>query len=263
MPDPCGGQWAATTINGNRDRGTGILNNELYVGRLVWNRLRYIKDPDTGKRRSRLYDTAAVISKDVPELRLIEDALWAAVLTRQGHLGQRHGLDGSQHGSEPFWSKQRPKHLFSGLMRCGVRGGRYSKIGARHFGCPTTNNKGPTACTDRQDHLESRVLDGLRERMMDPALCEQFACAFTAEWNRKQSKLSDETMARNAELTRIIAQLEKLVDAFCNGTLATSGRIDRSARGSERDGNPRGRARFGGGITCYAAEERTAREAPR
>ncbi len=26
-------------INGNRKRGTGILNNELYVGFLVWNRL--------------------------------------------------------------------------------------------------------------------------------------------------------------------------------------------------------------------------------
>ncbi len=37
-----------------RTRGTGILNNELYIGRLVWNRLRYVKDPATGKRVSRL-----------------------------------------------------------------------------------------------------------------------------------------------------------------------------------------------------------------
>ena len=36
--------WGASTINGNAKRGTGILNNELYVGRLVWNRLRYVKD---------------------------------------------------------------------------------------------------------------------------------------------------------------------------------------------------------------------------
>jgi hypothetical protein len=25
-------------VHGNRQRGTGILNNELYIGRLVWNR---------------------------------------------------------------------------------------------------------------------------------------------------------------------------------------------------------------------------------
>ena len=45
---PHGGTWGQSTINGNAARGTGILNNELYVGRLVWNRLRYVKDPGTG-----------------------------------------------------------------------------------------------------------------------------------------------------------------------------------------------------------------------
>jgi site-specific DNA recombinase len=30
-----------------------VLANELYIGRVVWNRLRYVKDPDTGKRVSR------------------------------------------------------------------------------------------------------------------------------------------------------------------------------------------------------------------
>ena len=48
------GPGARSTIAGNAARGTGILNNELYLGRLVWNRLRYVKDPSTGKRVSRL-----------------------------------------------------------------------------------------------------------------------------------------------------------------------------------------------------------------
>ena len=47
---PFGGAWSPSTIYGNGKRGTGILNNELYVGRVVWNRLRYVKNPDTGKR---------------------------------------------------------------------------------------------------------------------------------------------------------------------------------------------------------------------
>ena len=33
-------------------RGTGVVNNEFYAGVLVWNRLRYIKNPVTGKRVS-------------------------------------------------------------------------------------------------------------------------------------------------------------------------------------------------------------------
>ena len=32
---PSGKGWGASTINGNWRRGTGILNNELYIGRLV------------------------------------------------------------------------------------------------------------------------------------------------------------------------------------------------------------------------------------
>jgi site-specific DNA recombinase len=53
-PGPGGAPWNPSTIHGNPGRGTGILNNELYIGRMVWNRLRYVKDPDTGRRVSRL-----------------------------------------------------------------------------------------------------------------------------------------------------------------------------------------------------------------
>src|SRR5580693_10127502 len=43
-PGPGGRPWGDTTIRGHALRGTGVLRNELYVGRLVWNRLRYTKD---------------------------------------------------------------------------------------------------------------------------------------------------------------------------------------------------------------------------
>ena len=46
---PRGGCWSSSTINGNRRRGTGIINNEVYVGRIVWNRLAYLKEPETGR----------------------------------------------------------------------------------------------------------------------------------------------------------------------------------------------------------------------
>src|SRR3546814_8649392 len=67
MPGPRGDIWMDTTIRGHVNRGTGIINNELYVGRLVWNRLRYIKDPDTGRRVSRLNPQSEWIVQEVPE----------------------------------------------------------------------------------------------------------------------------------------------------------------------------------------------------
>lgn len=164
IPAPRGGAWAPSTINGNRKRGTGILNNELYVGKLVWNRQRYSKDPDTGLRQARPNDAAAITSTAVPELRIVDDALWHAVRTRQDLASHRAGGNAGPSPDDTracaFWSKQRPRYLFSGLIRCGVCGGGFSKISKDHFGCSTARNKGATACTHvqtvRQDRLEKR-----------------------------------------------------------------------------------------------------------
>ncbi len=53
---------------------------------------------------------------------------------------------------------------------------------------------------------------------MDPVLYEEFASAFTAEWNKLQAEIVGDQTARAAELVQVKAQLEKLVDALCNGT---------------------------------------------
>ena len=42
---PSGSGWAYSSINGNRKRGTGIINNEMYAGKIVWNRVREDRDP--------------------------------------------------------------------------------------------------------------------------------------------------------------------------------------------------------------------------
>ena len=65
-----GALWSPSTIHGNPERGIGILHNELYIGRLVWNRQRFPKDPDTGKRVARTNPPSEWITKDVPELRI-------------------------------------------------------------------------------------------------------------------------------------------------------------------------------------------------
>src|SRR5439155_16691336 len=78
IPGPQGALWSPSTIHGNPKRGIGILHNELYVGCLVWNRQRFLKDPDTGKRVARPNPESAWIIKDVPALRIIDDETWKA-----------------------------------------------------------------------------------------------------------------------------------------------------------------------------------------
>lgn len=122
------------TINGNAERGTDILNNELYIGRLVWNRLRYVKDPEIGKRMSRLNAEAEWIVQAVRDLRIVEDTLWDRIKARQRTCRpDRRPRD----GTPAFWDRRRPHYLFSGLIRCGVCGGGFSMIGRTGLGCST------------------------------------------------------------------------------------------------------------------------------
>ena len=209
---PGGGDWGFSTINGNRRRGTGILNNEMYIGRIVWNRLRYIKDPDTGKRVSRPNPESEWIFHDVPELRIIEQDLWNRIKARQEAIK----VERSTGKPNRLHERQRAKYLFSGLTRCACCGGGYSMISQTLVGCSTARNKG--TCNNRlnirRDGLEKRVLNGLKGHLMDPELFAIFCEEFTRRMNERRMEARAAIDAAHAEIPRIERDLERLVDCF-------------------------------------------------
>lgn len=214
---PSGKAWGASTINGNRACGTGILNNELYIGRLVWNRLRYVKDPSTGKRVSRLNTPDALTVVDVPDLRIIDDELWSRAKARQDIMARDTRRDCKE--PIPFGKKSRPRYLLSRLMKCGVCVGGYVKTSARAFGRATARNKGTcdNRLTIRRDALEETILDGLMTRLMEPDLFEIFAPEFVAEWNRLQRVRTAEADAARSRLLQIDTRIDHLVNAIADG----------------------------------------------
>ena len=240
IPAPSGQAWGQSTINGNRRRGTGILNNELYIGQLVWNRQRFIKDPATGKRVTRLNDESQWVRQGVPELRIVPQDLWEAAKARQ------KDLDAKPNG---LWHRNRPRYLLSGLLRCGVCGGGYAKINASHYGCASSKNKGESVCANRKtikrDVLESKVLSALQTHLMRDDLlhifCEEYTRALNAlrraqdsallEAKAEKDKLTKErahilkairegigaALVRD-DLERIVARLEALEDQITQGS---------------------------------------------
>ena len=148
IPGPGGKPWGDTTIRGHVKRGTGLVNNELYIGRLVWNRLRYLKDPSTGKRVSRLNPETEWIVRDVPELRIVDDALWLAARARQAEIAETFAnvtAGVRQHHQQSRLSGlRRPKSLLSGLVTCGCCAGPYALRGADRFAC--SNHVGKATC---------------------------------------------------------------------------------------------------------------------
>jgi site-specific DNA recombinase len=227
VPGPSGKAWGPSTIHGNWQRGTGILNNELYIGRQVWNRLRFVKDPQTGKRISRLNPKSEWVTHEVSTLRIIDQDLWDRVKARQGALqGTRSG-----EGAPGYWDRRRPRYLFTGLMTCGVCGGGAVTWNRVRIGCANARNKG--TCTNkrtmRRDDFEAAVLEGLQHRLMDPALMDIFCEEYTRHMNVLTREHNAAREGARAELGKVNRDLDRLVQAILDGAPARTVR-DRMAQ---------------------------------
>ncbi len=154
--------WSYTAIIGHRRLKKGILNNTLYVGRQVWNRSRWLRDPDTKGYTYRVRPTGEWVESDVPELRIVDQDLWDRAHVRLALHDVAHA-NGRQNVG---------KYLLSGFIRCAECGGSYIKTN-HSYRCGQHRNRGNRACTNNLGvttaKLECIVLQALREHLYSPA----------------------------------------------------------------------------------------------
>ena len=228
VPGPDGQIWHETTLRGHHARRTGLLRNELYVGRLVWNRQRYVKDPSTGKRLARPNPESDWIVEAVAELRIVDDVLWARVETRLSAI--RETPRAQKIRRSEFWKHRRPRHLLTGLASCGLCGGALSQVGKDYLACARARDTG--ACDNRRGirraDVEQVILDGLRHRLMAPDLVREFMAAFHEELNRAAREREHEHVLRERRLAEVTRKLDGLVDAIAEGYRAPGlqGKLD-------------------------------------
>jgi site-specific DNA recombinase len=217
IPGPAGRAWRDTTIRGHALRGTGILRNELYSGRLVWNRMTYIRNPATGRRVSRMNPRVQTLATEVPELRIIDQELWDRVQERLANLRTNSGADNPDRPR--YWEARRAHHVLTGKVFCGCCNGTMTNIGRDYLACSAARRQG--TCNNRhgirRDVLEKLILDALRTRLMQPEHVATFVAEFTAEWNRLQAEVSAGVTAQRRELDRVQRQLTSVIDAIADG----------------------------------------------
>ena len=209
IPSPRGGLWNALTINGSRQRRNGILNNELYLGRITYNRQRFVKDPETGKRVSRSNPEALWVIKEVPELRIIDDETWDAVQAIKARYSSRAGN-----------KRQTKKRLLSGLVRCGSCGGAMTIVNRERYSCSARRERG--TCKSpvgvQGSALEARVLAGLRDILLGrEELIEEFAVAYRAEIDRLRRTRRQGRNAHQKDLARVERGIERCVMFIAEG----------------------------------------------
>ena len=228
---PFGGAWSPSTIYGNAKRGTGILNNELYVGRLVWNRLRYVKNPDTGKRVSRLNPTSEWMTKEVPELRIVPDELWtAAKAAPEAHAARDE--DRGRHrrreaAAVPVLGPDEMRRLRRRIHHVGQEPPRMLRR--------RDQGRCDNHLTIRRDEVEARVLTALQDKLLRQDLFEEFCDEFTREMNRLRMEHRASLSAAEREIERIEVRRKKLVESIMDGVPASEVKDELNANAARRE----------------------------
>ena len=232
IPSPRGGRWAASTINGNRRRQNGILQNPLYVGRIVWGRLRMDRDPDSGRRVSRPNPKTARHEKDVPHLAIIDQELFDAAQCRKAERSKGHPV---QH--------KRPRHILSGLLRCGGCNGGMSvsgkdKSGRARLYC-TASRESDTCPAPKTFYLctvENAVLSKLRAELRHPAAIAEYARTYLEERGRLAQRATKDRARLERRLASVQAELERAFKALTKAIVPEDvAEKTIAALGTERD----------------------------
>jgi DNA invertase Pin-like site-specific DNA recombinase len=215
--------WVMSAIAGDSRRGTGILNNEVYIGRVVWNRVRWVRSAsDSSKRRCVLNPPTEWIVRQDERLRIVPLSVWKRVKARQQAIARgrgervRQGLTAAQARSPGAG----PKYLLSGTLKCSDCGASFVVADRYHYAC-SSRVHGKACDNDariKRRMVEAGVLAGIKRELLTPeVLDEARRRAVKALKARKPKPVIDRK--RIASLER---EVSNLVDAIAGGALRTS-----------------------------------------
>jgi len=213
---PRGRLWNASSLNGSAKRGNGLLKNEHYVGRIVWNKVSKARNPYTGRRVPRVNAAAERQAVEIEALRIVPPDLWEAAQ----RMHEKRALHTTGY-------TRRPMHLLSGMLRCGCCGSGYSvhdrdKTGKTRIRCSAVRESG--SCTNRRviylPSVEAVVVDGLRGHLRHPHLIKVFVSSYNAERRRLASTAGRDREVLTMRLDGCRREYDRLLKAYQKGILS-------------------------------------------
>jgi site-specific DNA recombinase len=210
---PFRGGWTWTTIAGSAKKQNGILNNPLYIGRLVWNRTQKMRDPENPRKRvTRPRPASEWQTAEDQSLRIVSDKLWKRVRARQARAtSESRGRPGGP----------RPKYLFSGLLICAECGGHYVVRNKRYYECGTHLDRGKTICANGRlaprEVTEAALLDVIQRDVLSPYNMSALVKRVETALVRNATRSRGERRAQDAELRKAQAESENIKEAIRHG----------------------------------------------
>lgn len=203
-----GGTWAVSALYGCPNKGSGVLNNELYAGRYVWNRSQWTKDPDTGNRIRLVRPSTEWLVEDRPELRIVPEDLWQAVRSRMTGTRLANGSNGKG---------ARPKTLFGGLMTCSRCGGAVIAVSSYSYGCAAHKDRGDAVCSGvrvSRRETDRRLLALVRADLLSPASIIELRDKVAAMLDAQRKATAGAAGSIRAALANTDKEIGRLVEAI-------------------------------------------------
>lgn len=226
VPSARGGTWAVSALVGT----TGMLGNELYIGRVVWNRKQWLKDPDTGKRRYVERPREEWQEREAPELRIIDEPLWLAVRDRQRNGPARGTRTGS--GASP-------RTLFgAGILRCYLCDAPMVGVNSERYGCSAHKDRGQTVCangrTVARELLDRRLLAELRAELLTPGTVRDVRAAVAKLVGDAARQAGTASAAWRRRVAEVEGEITRLVDAVAEVGMSAALKARLAAAEAER-----------------------------
>ena len=213
------GRWTGSAIGGQPEKGTGILNNCKYIGRVEFGRTLWTRSAQDSKVRRVEAQVRPEVTRVDEALRIVPEDLWNRAQARRRAVRERTKALNHAGGKGP-------RYAFSGLLVCAECGSRYVIISKSAYGCATNVNCGEAACPNRKRVKRTAVESKLTAKMRDGLLTAEtvtgvmrHARRLAAERKAGAGATEKAAAKRRAELE---ARAAALVDAIASGGLRSS-----------------------------------------
>jgi hypothetical protein len=218
-------KWVASAIHGDMRKGTGILNNERYAGRIVWGHMRWERGAADSSRRLPMFieDRSQWVVRDDQRLRIVPEALWQRVKVRQSAIAaSTTKLRTACHGQR----ERAAVHLLSGLLVCESCGSNFISVNRKSYGCASHKNGGMAACTNgiqvRRETAERLLLAEVTAELLSEEAVTIAQKEMRCELKRLQSpKRKTVEIPGNRKVLKLEAEIEQIRALMKAGTLSS------------------------------------------
>jgi site-specific DNA recombinase len=220
---PRAAKWHHQLFCKGLDQGNGLLDNQLYIGKIQWFVGRHVKDPDTGKTHRRMNDVSERVTVDAPHLRIIDDKTFQAA-----HAARVARRTNGNHVGRVV--TRRTDSVLHGLLICGECGGQMRLGGSRkgpggeaipYVSCKTAKTNG--ACTNGRTYLLNKIEQATIEYVggvfADSERMQKFVDSYESTFAKLQRDAKGDKGKIEKELSTVDAKVLRLVNALEAGSM--------------------------------------------